>query len=118
VTWTKLDDGFWMHPAIIGVGNVGAGVFARLSLLLRQVPHRRRGPVQCRDDDPRPRGARGAEQILDRMERMRLIDRFESGGVMIVNYLEYNRSRAEVEADREQRRLNGEKGGRPRSSRS
>jgi hypothetical protein len=50
------------------------------------------------------------------MERYRLIDRLESGGVVIVNYLEYNRSRAQTEADRETRRANGSKGGKPRSS--
>jgi hypothetical protein len=30
VTWTKLDDNFWMHPQVLEVGNVGAGVYVRM----------------------------------------------------------------------------------------
>lgn len=27
--WTKLDDGFWMHPKILLAGNEAVGIFAR-----------------------------------------------------------------------------------------
>jgi hypothetical protein len=118
VTWTKLDDGYWMHPAIIGIGNVGAGVFTRFLSYCGKYLTDGAVPSNVVMTILGPEGPEAAEEILDRMERMRLIDRFESGGVMIVNYLAYNRSRAQVEADREQRRENGLKGGRPRSSRS
>ena len=29
VSWTKLDDGFWMHPKVLMAGNEAAGIFAR-----------------------------------------------------------------------------------------
>jgi hypothetical protein len=117
VTWTKLDDGFWMHPSMMAVGNTAAGVFTRL--LSYCGAYLTDGAVpSVVVTSIIGEGPEATEEILDRMERYRLIDRMESGGVMIVNYLAYNRSRSEVEADREQRRLNGAKGGRPRSSRS
>lgn len=116
MTWAKLDDGFWMHPAVMGIGNLGAGMFARYLSYCGQyltdgvVPAHVVMTIAAPDGD-------AAEDALDRMERYRLIDRLDSGGLMIINYLAYNRSRAQIEADREQRRSNGQKGGRPKGSR-
>lgn len=117
MTWSKLDDGFWMHPAVLAVGNVGAGVFTRLLSYCGAYLTDGAVPSHVVATIVAPEGPDAGEEILDRLARYRLIDRFESGGVQIVNYLEYNRSRAQVEADREVRRSNGLKGGRrPKSS--
>jgi hypothetical protein len=115
VTWAKLDDGFWMHPTMLAVGNLGAGVFARFLSYCGAYLTDGAVPSHVVMTIVGPEGEAG-EVLLERMERYRLIDRLESGGVVIVNYLEYNRSRAQTEADRETRRANGSKGGKPRSS--
>jgi hypothetical protein len=43
VTWTKLHDGFWMHPKVLMCGNAGAGIFARLLSYTSQ--HKTRGLI-------------------------------------------------------------------------
>lgn len=113
MSWAKLDDRFWMHPKVISAGNVGAGIFARFlsycgayltdGLVPGHVVQMIAGP----DND----------EVLDTLARMGLIDRMESGAVVVLGYLEHNRSKAQIEADRETRRANGSQGGRPRTRR-
>jgi hypothetical protein len=111
VSWAKLDDGFWMHPKILVAGNVGAGIFARMlsycgcyltdGMVPAQIVRTIVGPD---------------EEVLETLARYRLIDVMESGSVEILGYLEHNRSKAQIESDRETRRTNGRLGGRPRGS--
>jgi hypothetical protein len=110
VTWTKLHDGFWMHPKVLMCGNAGAGIFARLlsycgayltdgaipSVIVSQI-------------------VGGDRPALDELERAGMVQILESGGVTIPDYLGHQRSRAQVKADLETKRANGSKGGRPRN---
>lgn len=110
MAWAKLDDNFWMHPSILMVGNVGAGVFARMLsysgcyLTDGLVPAQIVQQIVGSD-----------KKVLPELDRLGLIEiREETGSVLIPDYLEYNRSKADVENDRKVRRANGSKGGRPR----
>lgn len=99
MTWTKLDDRFWMHPGILMVGNTAAGVFARMLsycgayLTDGVVPA---SVVQTIVGSDR--------RSVDALARAGLVVPLESGGVEVPDYLDYNRSKAQVEADVEQRR--------------
>lgn len=109
VSWAKLDDGFWMHPKVIMAGNAAAGVFARLLsycgcyLTDGMIP----GTVAATIEG----GDKGA---ITALERVGLVQVLETGGVYIPDFLEHNRSKAQVEADREQRRQAGRRGGQNR----
>jgi hypothetical protein len=48
---------------------------------------------------------------MQTLERLMLVQRMESGAFCIPDFLEHNRSKAQVEADREQRRAAGARGG-------
>jgi hypothetical protein len=108
MTWTKLDDGFWMHPKVLMAGNSAAGIFARLLsycgayLTDGMIPSQIVATIVGQDRD-----------ALDELHRVGLIDLLETGGAVIPDYLDHQRSRAQVEADRETKRANGAKGGRP-----
>lgn len=108
MSWVKLDDTFWMHPRVLEVGDANAGVFARMLsycgcyLTDGMVP----GPIV---DSITVKTRRAVPDL----ERAGLVQQLESGTVLICDYLEYNRSKAEVEADRKVRRENGRRGGRP-----
>jgi hypothetical protein len=110
MSWAKLDDGFWMHPKILMVGNTAAGVFARLLsycgcyLTDGMIPHGVVATIVGSD-----------KKALEALHNTGLVDMLESGAVFIPDYLDHNRSKAQVEADRETRQANGAKGGRPRS---
>lgn len=107
--WVKLSDDFWMHPKIVAVGDNGAGLYARLLsycgfyLTDGLVPSHMVEMIAAKN-----------RKGLDALVEQQLIDRLESGAVVIRDYLEYNRSKAEVEEDKKQRRVNGSKGGRPK----
>jgi hypothetical protein len=107
MTWTKLDDLFWMNPKVLLAGNTAAGAFARMLsycgcyLTDGLVPQGIADTIAGADTDS-----------LQRLIDVGLVTRLESGGIYIADYLEHNRSKAQVEADRKQRRENGKKGGR------
>lgn len=113
MTWSKLDDGFWMHPKVIMAGNASAGIFARMLsycgcyLTDGMVPSGVVGTIVGSD-----------KKALEALDRVGLVQLLESGGVVIPDYLDHNRSKAQVEADREQRRENGARGGRPTKNRN
>jgi hypothetical protein len=108
VTWTKLDDGFWMHPKVLMAGNTAAGIFARMLaycgayLTDGLVPEHIAVSIAGPD-----------KRALDALVTAELAERLESGGYYIPDFLEHNRSKRQVDEDRAQRRANGKKGGRP-----
>lgn len=109
--WAKLDDNFWMHPSILTAGNAGAGIFARMLsysgcyLTDGLVPSAIVQSIVGKD-----------KAALTELERMGVLNVLDSGSVHITDYLEYNRSKQEVEADRQTRRQNGARGGRPKAN--
>jgi hypothetical protein len=106
VTWVKIDDGFWMHPKVLIAGNTAAGIFTRLLsycgcyLTNGLIPEPIANQIIGSD-------RKAAEQLLD----TGLVQRLESGGYYIPDFLEHNRSKDQVEADRKQRAEAGRKGG-------
>lgn len=106
VSWAKLDDGFWAHPKVMGVGNVGAGIFARF--LAYCGDHLTEGLVPAPvvgfivGDDA---------AALEALERFAMVQIQDSGSVLVPDYLEHNPTRAKVKADREQRAEAGRRGG-------
>ena len=106
MTWARLDDGFWMHPKVLMTGNTGAGIFARMLsycgsyLTDGLVPE----PIALQIAGP---DRKALQTLLD----YELVDRLESGGYIIRDYLEYNRSKAQTEEERRRRSEAGRKGG-------
>jgi hypothetical protein len=113
MTWTKLDDGFWMHPKIVHAGNEAVGVFARLLsycgnyLTDGTVP----GAVALYI-------AGGQAELLEKLERADLIRLTpETGFVEIPDWHDYNPSKAEAKARAEARSEAGRRGGQSAAAR-
>lgn len=108
--WVKLSDDFWMHPKIVAIGDNGAGLYARLLsycgcyLTDGLVPGHMVEMIVGKN-----------RKALEILTEHRLIDRLDSGSVVIRDYLDYNRSKAEIDEDRKQRKANGARGGRPKA---
>lgn len=105
--WTKLDDGFYMHPKIVTVGNAGAGLYCRA--LAYCAAHLTDGEV------PGPMAAvlaGGDDELLQALVDVGLWRREPDGSYLIPDYLDLNPSRADVEERRERQRQGGQKGGR------
>lgn len=106
--WAKLDDRFWIHPSITRVGNTSAGVFARMVsycgsfLTDGVVPAEIAQMIAGRDT-----------RALTNLVENGLVDQLESGGYYIPDYLDYNRSRELIEAEREnaKKRMRGHRPG-------
>lgn len=111
MSWAKLDDSYWMHPKVLMVGNAGAGIFSRMLsycgcyLTDGLIPEAIVTNIVSGDK-------KALQALVDR----EMVELWESGAVFIPNYLEFNRSKKEVEDDRKKRRDNGARGGRPRSA--
>lgn len=99
-----------MHPKVLMSGNVGAGIFARLLsycgsyLTDGMVPSAIVATIVGPD-----------RFALDELERVGMVQILETGGVVIPEYLDHQRSKAQVYADRQTKSENGKKGGRPKS---
>lgn len=109
MAWVKLSDDFWMHPKVVCVGDSAAGLYARLLsycgcyLTDGLIP----GPMA---EMIVGKNRRGLEDLM----QAELVARLDSGGLLIRDFLEYNRSKADWDAASAQRRTNGGKGGRPK----
>lgn len=93
MTWFKVDDAFHCHPKILEVGNEGAGFYVRCGSYCAQ--HLTNGFV--------PAGIAllyGSHKLVKALVVARLW-RPVDGGWQIHDYLHYNPSRAQVEAERE-----------------
>jgi hypothetical protein len=111
LSWAKLDDSFWMHPKVLMVGNTASGIFARM--LSYCGCYLTDGLIPAAVVAHIVGGDKKALQALVDQEMVAL---WETGSVYIPHYLEFNRSKKDVEADRKTRARNGARGGRPRSA--
>ena len=96
MTWTKLDDGFYDNPKILGVGNEAAGVYARLLSYCGRHETDWAIPAEV---------ARfvGRAKALTRLVDAGLVERLDNG-LRIPDYLTFNPSHAALEAKREKDR--------------
>lgn len=100
--WVKLDDGFWSHPGATCAGNTGAGIFTRLLsycgcyLTDGLVPQHVAAFI-----------VGGDRKAFDTLKQFGVVEVLESGGVIIPDYLDYNRSKDDVEKERKQRAAAG-----------
>ena len=110
MSWARLDDGFWMNPKVLMAGNTAAGVFARMLSYCGH--HLTDGLVPI---EVVAAIVAGDRRVIEKLEQVGLIQVLPTGSIFIPAYLEYNHSKAKVEADREKNKENGRKGGRPRN---
>lgn len=103
MTWAKLDDGFWVNPKVVTAGNAAAGAFARMLSYCGNQDTDGHIPTDI---------ARfiGTPKQLRELSEAGLIEQTPNGW-LIPDYLEFNPSRAEVEAKRKARSEAGKRGG-------
>lgn len=105
MTWTKLDDRYWMHPKIVMAGNEGAGIFSRLLSYCGCYETDGKVPAQV------ALSIAGKPRALDHVVTVGLIQHLPSGDYYVRDYADYNFLRDELDAKRELARENGRKGG-------
>lgn len=93
MTWFKLDDGFHSHPKVLEVGNEATGLYVRCGSYCAQ--HLTDGLVS-----PGVLMLYGNAELAATLVRARLW-RVVDGGWQMNDYLTYNPSREQVEAERE-----------------
>lgn len=104
MSYARLDDGFWMHPAVLTAGNTAAGIFARLLsycgcyMTDGKVPEGVVGTIVGRDT-----------KALDALAAAGLVVRLhgDDDGLLIPDFLDYNRSKSDYDTYVESRRKNG-----------
>lgn len=105
MSWTKLDDRFWGNPKILAAGNEATGVYCRALSYCSE--HLTEGHIP----DDALRLIAGRRKPIDALLEAKLI--VQNGtGYVIPDYLEFNPSRAEIEAIRKKRASAGRRGGR------
>lgn len=103
MAWARIDDNFWANPKIVGAGNEAAGVYVRgiaycaAHLTDGVVPH---SVVRLLTATRKPVGTLVANGLWEERD----------DGFLIPDYLDFNPSRAEVEAKREAQREGGRRG--------
>jgi hypothetical protein len=92
MSWTKIDDGFYDHPKVLEAGNEAIGLFCRVLSYCGK---------QLTDGFTPERVAAflGKRRAIDKLVEVGLWECVE-GGYQVHDYLDYNRSREDVEADR------------------
>lgn len=95
MTWVKLDDGFWSHPKVDGTSLAAVGVFARsLSYC----------GAHLTDGSITPEAAiymaAGKKALLAELVDRGLWEQLD-GGYRIPDFLDFNPSREQVEAERQ-----------------
>lgn len=106
MAWVKLDDGFETHPKIVRAGNEGAGIFCRI--LAHCARHLTDGKIV-------PEAAvaiAGSKAKLERLVEIGLLDSLHDGRYFVRDYLDYNPSADDVEAQRAAKQRAGRAGGR------
>ena len=107
MTWTKIDDQFYDHPKVVAAGPLGIALFVcGLSYCSRHLTDGFISTVQVRRlidiDNP--------GDVAEKLVAVGLWER-RDGGYQVHDYLEYNPSRAKVEAIRQARIEAGREGG-------
>lgn len=97
MSWTKLDDGFCMHPKTLMAGNEIAGIFARCLSYCGKYQTDGRVPEQI------ALMVAGSKAKLEQTVAAGFLDRLPSGDLFIRDYAHYNPLRDEVEAKRQER---------------
>lgn len=106
MSWVKLSDDFWMHPKVVTIGDSAAGLYTRLLsycgcyLTDGLVPAAMAEMIVAKN-----------KRGLELLEEQGMVQRLESGGVLIRDYLEYNPCKEDVEAAQRKRQEAGRKGG-------
>lgn len=105
MAWVKLDDRFWSNPKVVTAGNDAAGAYARL--LSYCAAHLTDGHV--------PAGICGFicadVGTLTSLLENGLIRQDRTGDYVVPDFLQFNPSRADVEAQRKARAEAGRIGG-------
>ena len=129
MTWVKLDDGFTEHPKIIEVGPLGQVVhvqalcYSARNLTDGQIPRRTYlGLVAGLEGSRVLSGGRWIDaKTIDWSARLVAAGLWEVGpgdGWTVHNYLAYNPSKANVEAERRERKRGRAAGGKARAARA
>lgn len=96
MTWARLDDGFHAHPKIDGLSLAARGLFA--TALSYAAHYETDGQLPERVINYHARGHAGRKALKELLEAG-LFEPVEAG-YSIHDYLDYNRSREEIEAER------------------
>lgn len=105
MTWTKLDDRYWMHPKIVGAGNEAVGIFSRLLSYCGCYETDGKIPLEV------ALSVAGSKARLDKLIVAGLLDELHDGRLLVHDYLDYNLGADELDAKREQAREAGRRGG-------
>lgn len=105
MSWTKLDDGFWMHPKVMMAGNESVGIFARCLSYCGAYLTDGRIPEEVAVQ------IAGSARKVDAVVTSGLLEKLPSGALYIKDYAHYNPLRDEVEARRAARSEAGRRGG-------
>jgi hypothetical protein len=97
--WSRLTDDFHDHPKVVIAGNAAAGLWARCLTWSARHLHDGFVPTAVVDSFVSPLDP---PDLLERVERVGLMTRSE-GGWLIPDFLDFNPSSAEVEAQRQKR---------------
>lgn len=101
--WTRLDDKFWSDPKVEKIGNEAAGAYARML-------------SYCGDHLTEGRLTDGAARFITRPKVIETLAEFgfiqpHGDDWIIPNYLDFNPTKAEVEAKQKARAEAGRRGG-------
>lgn len=97
MTWTKLDDAFWSNPKVTRAGNEAAGAYARC--LSYCGCHETDGAIP-----PDVAKFIAPPKVFKKLSEYGLVEDLNGTGYLIPDYLDFNPSRASLEAKREKDR--------------
>lgn len=106
MTWLKVDDGEWMAPDTLKLGNEAYGIYTRLRSYCAAFSTDGLVPAEVA-----ALVAGGQDNLLARLELTGVAQLRTDGSVYLPAFLEHNPSKAQVEANRAQRAEAGRKGG-------
>lgn len=105
MTWVKLDDKFYQHPKVMGISDKAFRCHINALCFSAQYDLDGEIPVSALST------IRGTVKLATELVTALLWDTTSRGGWAIHDYLDYNRSKADIEADRERKRTAGQAGG-------
>lgn len=96
--WVRLDDSYWSHPKVVGVGNEAAGVYARL------LSYCGRHETDGRVPEEVARFISGKRPPLNKLLESGLVES-NGAGFVIPDFLDFNPSHSALEEKRERDRI-------------